>query len=173
MTCSMVDYIIAAKKRSSPSSRWMASVWAKGLSLKQGEDDRLSKTEMDFDFSSVESTEIPLNNVAAKMQSLVIFAPQKFLSKCHQVIVILFRALSTTGYWESATPFYSFSPNDTKCSLWSNNPGGDTIHHFWMSRCSWFRTLLLEHPGWLAHPVLYIFTRRWLPIASKGSLYNK
>ena len=167
MTCSMVDYIIAAKKVPPLQDEWH-------LFEGKGEDDRLSKTEIDFDFSSVESTEIPLNNVADKMQSLIIFAPQMFfLSKCHQVIVILFRALSTTGHWESATPFYSFSPNDTKCSLWSNNPGGDTIHHFWMSRCTWFRTPLQEHPGWLAHPVIYIFTRRWLPIASKRSLYNK
>ena len=73
--------------------------------LFERKDDWLSKTERDFDFSSVESTEIPLNNVAAKMQSLVIFAPQKFLSKCHQVIVILFRALSTTVH-----PFILFHP---------------------------------------------------------------
>ena len=111
MTCSMVDYIFAVKKVPPLQDDWH-------LFEGKGEDDRLSKTEMDFDFSSVESTEIPLNNVADKMQSLIIFAPQIFfLSKCHQVIVILFRALSTTGYWESATPFYSFSPKDTKCSL--------------------------------------------------------
>ena len=69
MTCSMVDYIIAAKKVPSQQDEWH---------LFERKDDWLSKTERDFDFSSVESTEIPLNNVADKMQSLIIFAPQMF-----------------------------------------------------------------------------------------------
>ena len=72
MTCSMVDYIIAAEKVPPQQDEWH---------LFGRKDDWLSKTERDFDFSSVESTEIPLNNVADKMQSLIIFAPQMFFVK--------------------------------------------------------------------------------------------
>ena len=61
----------------------------------------------------VTSTESARDKKVLDVETILIIAA----SKCHQVIVILFRALSTTGHWESATPFYSFSPNDTKCSL--------------------------------------------------------